>query len=359
MARTIKLDTVTHPSNSGTANQVLNASGQTAMPTVDINGGAIDNTTIGASTKAAGSFTTLTCSSLAPASGEALVLKEDGGAASITVDTGGSVTLANNITISGNSTIGDASGDTMTINATTDGSNNRSGITGEIRMFSLATPPTGWLVCNGASVNTYTYRALHAVISNTFIKSASETGTAYVESVTDQSGATTEFYLPDFRGRTAIGFTAEALDSDSDVVTGANPARGIKTLAGTGGADSHMMTEGEMPSHTHTQQGTFTSGPEDAHTHGYAHTHDFFGDDMATLAGYTRTGDHDYDAESEIDESWPGGDLATKGQSSTTTDGGSAHTHSLTISGATTSTGSDNYHNNLQPYLTVVYIIKT
>ena len=348
MARTIKLDTVTHPSNSGTANQVLNASGQTAMPTVDINGGAIDNTTIGASTKAAGSFTTLTCSSLAPASGEALVLKEDGGAASITVDTGGSVTLANNITISGNSTIGDASGDTMTINATTDGYNNRSGITGEIRIFSIATPPTGWLVCDGSAVNTYTYRVLHEVISYTY------GGTAFNGGVTDQSGAVTTFNLPDFQGRTAIGVNAAAQDAVDSTYE-----RGIKLLAGTGGADSHKVTEGEMPSHTHTQQGTFTSEPEDAHTHGYKHTHDFFGDDMATLAGYTRTGDHDYDAESEIDESWPGGDLETKGQSPEITDAGSAHTHSLTISGATTSTGSDNYHNNLPPYLTVVYIIKT
>ena len=356
MARTIKLDTVTHPSNSGTANQVLNASGQTAMPTVDINGGAIDNTTIGASTKAAGSFTTLTCSSLAPASGEALVLKEDGGAASITVDTGGSVTLANNITISGNSTIGDASGDTMTINATTDGSNNRSGITGEIRMFSIATPPTGWLVCNGASVSTYDYRALHAVISNTFIKSASETGTAYVESVTDQSGATTEFYLPDFRGRTAIGFTAEALDSDSDVVTGANPARGIKTLAGTGGADSHMMTEGEMPSHSHTLStgtvdgsGSLVTGTQSAsHTHGYT-------DPLLPVDPYgVKTGTN------------VAGDAAVypTPNAGTTQVQSASHTHTTpthihTLSGSTATTGSDNYHNNLQPYLTVVYIIKT
>jgi len=341
MARTIKLDTVTHPSNSGTANQVLNASGQTAMPTVDINGGAIDNTTIGASTKAAGSFTTLTCSSLAPASGEALVLKEDGGAASITVDTGGSVTLANNITISGNSTIGDASGDTMTINATADGYNNRSGITGEIRMFSIATPPTGWLVCDGSAVNTYTYRVLHAVVSSIY------GGTAFNGGVTDQSGAVTTFNLPDFQGRTAIGVNAAALDADGSGVY----ERGTKALAGTGGADSHKVTEGEMPSHTHTQQGSTLANSDALSTEAVAaHTHSYTDPLVGSFAGM------DYD-ESGTAVEYPtinGGTTAASGAHSHTIE---SHTH--TLSGATTSTGSDNYHNNLQPYLTVVYIIKT
>ena len=349
MARTIKLDTVTHPSNSGTANQVLNASGQTTMPTVDINGGAIDNTIIGASTKAAGSFTTLTCSSLAPATGEALVLKEDGGAASITVDTGGSVTLANNITISGNSTIGDASGDTMTINATADGYNNRSGITGEIRMFSIATPPTGWLVCNGSAVNTYTYRVLHAVVSSTY------GGTACNGGVTDQSGAVTTFNLPDFQGRTAIGVNAAAQDE----VDGAYQ-RGIKALAGTGGADTHKLTEGETASHAHTQQGSVTnSGSQTTNASELPHSHVFPGDAQLSLADGAEwtsrpVATFEYDATSAS---------AGAGRIYKTSDE-DAHTHTIdghahTMEGATTAAGSDNYHNNLQPYLTVVYIIKT
>ena len=69
MARTIKLDTVTHPSNSGTANQTLDSSGQTSFSTVDINGGSIDNTTIGGSTSAAGTFTTVTSPTYSPLQG--------------------------------------------------------------------------------------------------------------------------------------------------------------------------------------------------------------------------------------------------------------------------------------------------
>ena len=55
--------------------------------------------------------------------------------------------------------------------------------------------PTGWLICDGSSnLNTYTYRALHAVISNVY------GGTAYNAGTTDQSGETTTFTIPDLRG---------------------------------------------------------------------------------------------------------------------------------------------------------------
>lgn len=66
---------------------------------------------------------------------------------------------------------------------------------GCIQAFAQATAPTGWLICDGASnLNTYTYRALHAVISNVY------GGTAYNAGTTDQSGETTTFTIPDLRG---------------------------------------------------------------------------------------------------------------------------------------------------------------
>tara|TARA_R110002051_G_scaffold294449_1_gene359726 strand:+ start:55 stop:828 length:774 start_codon:yes stop_codon:yes gene_type:complete len=48
MARTLELDTLDHPGNTGTANIVLSSDGMTTMPLVNINGGAIDGATIGA-----------------------------------------------------------------------------------------------------------------------------------------------------------------------------------------------------------------------------------------------------------------------------------------------------------------------
>ena len=66
---------------------------------------------------------------------------------------------------------------------------------GCIQAFAQASAPTGWIICDGASnLNTYTYRALHSVISNTY------GGTAYNAGTTDQSGETTVFTIPDLRG---------------------------------------------------------------------------------------------------------------------------------------------------------------
>ena len=59
MARTLELDTITEPGNSGTANITLSSDTTTTMPKVDINSGAIDNTTLGASTPSSVAATTI------------------------------------------------------------------------------------------------------------------------------------------------------------------------------------------------------------------------------------------------------------------------------------------------------------
>ena len=64
MARTLQLDTITEPSNSGTANITLSSDTTTTMPKVDINSGTIDNTTIGASTPSTVAATNISCTSV-------------------------------------------------------------------------------------------------------------------------------------------------------------------------------------------------------------------------------------------------------------------------------------------------------
>jgi microcystin-dependent protein len=85
--------------------------------------------------------------------------------------------------------------------------------TGMLQMWSTASAPTGYLLCDGSAVSRSTYSALFAVISTTF-------GTG--------DGSTT-FNLPDYRGRSPLGVS------------------GSYALASTGGSADAVVV-----SHTHT-----------------------------------------------------------------------------------------------------------
>ena len=342
MARTIKLDTITHPSNSGTANQTLDSSGQTSFPTVDINGGAIDNCTIGGTTAGAGTFSTVTTPSLKPSSGQSLQIKEDGGATAITVDTSGNTTVANNLSVNGNTTIGDSSSDTLTVTATASGSAMFAGLSGEIRMYGGISEPSGWKFCNAQALNTFTFKELHAVISNYF------GGTAYNAGVTDQSGATTTFNVPDMRGRVPVGVNAETSLSN----------RGQKNLGenGAGGADTVTLTAAQsgLPAHNHSVSS--------AHTHG-AGTLSVSGT-IATVDGASHTDStsttqfHDFTTPNKVPEAFSSG-ADTTAPITATVSGSTASATPVSTTGTVTAANASSAHDNLQPYLPVNYIIKT
>ena len=74
-------------------------SGTVVSSSATITGGTINNTTIGASTASTGAFTTLTASG--------------------TLGVTGNATFTNDLTVNGNTTLGNASGDTITLNAAT------------------------------------------------------------------------------------------------------------------------------------------------------------------------------------------------------------------------------------------------
>jgi hypothetical protein len=126
MARTLELDTITEPSNSGTANITLSSNTTTTMPLVDINGGAIDATTLGAGTPSSVAATTLTSSGNATfgdAVSDATTVTGTlavAGAASLNddVNLGNTVldivTVAGTTTFTGNTTVG-AAGANQTI----------------------------------------------------------------------------------------------------------------------------------------------------------------------------------------------------------------------------------------------------
>lgn len=107
--------------------------------------------------------------------------------------------------------------------------------TGTIIPFAGVTAPSGFLLCDGSSVSSSNYLALHSVISNTY------GGTAYT------GAAALSFTLPDYRGRVLIG-------------AGTGSGLTARTLGGTVGAESHTVSSsninqfstGNAGSHTHT-----------------------------------------------------------------------------------------------------------
>ena len=83
--------------------------------------------------------------------------------------------------------------------------------------------PGGWLDCNGQLLNKVAYADLFAAIGNTY------------------GGLSTDlsFNVPDARGRTAIG-----------VGTGAGLS--ARALGAKAGAETHTLTAGELPAHSHS-----------------------------------------------------------------------------------------------------------
>ena len=82
--------------------------------------------------------------------------------------------------------------------------------------------PDGFLLCDGQAVSRVDYAALFALLGDTF-------GAG--------DGATT-FHLPDYRGRSLLG-------------AGQGDGLTARTLGEIGGEEEHVLTVGEMPSHSH------------------------------------------------------------------------------------------------------------
>jgi microcystin-dependent protein len=96
-------------------------------------------------------------------------------------------------------------------------------------------PPTGWLLCDGAAVSRTTYSALWDVLRNGGSTSPYGNG----------DGSTT-FNLPNLKGRVPVGLDSSQSEFD--------------TLGETGGAKTHTLTVGEIPDHAHSGQIVFGTG---------------------------------------------------------------------------------------------------
>jgi microcystin-dependent protein len=252
------------------------------------------------------------------------------GTATFATTSSGNVTVTTLATLPSNTSIGSVSateigyldGVTSNVQAQINTTLEYVAPTGSIIIWSTNTPPSNWLLCNGATVSRTTYAALFSVIGTTY----------------GAGDGSTTFVVPNLMGRVPVGRDSNQTEFD--------------TLAETGGAKNVTLAITNLPSHTHT--GTTTT---DSHSHSGttssagAHTHTVSdaGDGAVTvgLSGST-TG------------------VANNVFATRTTSSNGSHTHTYTTSTdshshtfTTAATGSGTAFSIIQPYLVLNYIIKT
>ena len=191
---------------------------------------------------------------------------------------------------------------------------------GEIYMYAGSTAPAGFIICDGSSISRTTYSELFDVIGTTY-------GTG--------DGSTT-FNLPDLSGRVIIGVSSNY------------------SIGNVGGEEAHSLTVNEMPSHAHkiaphTHENTITvTTPKLTHS--------------ITQPTFT------YASPSGLSRNIGSGFYGTTSTNATRSHNVAISNHvasECTKSGGvldcaafdTGSSGSGQAHNNLQPFVTINYII--
>jgi len=97
---------------------------------------------------------------------------------------------------------------------------------GEIRLYAGGTAPANWALCQGQELARATYPDLDALLD--------AEGYPY-----GNGDGSTTFNLPDARGRVPVG-------------AGAGAGLTSRALGDEGGAETHTLTEAQMPAHTHS-----------------------------------------------------------------------------------------------------------
>jgi microcystin-dependent protein len=115
---------------------------------------------------------------------------------------------------------------------------------GFVTDYAGAAAPAGWLLCDGQAYSRTTYAALFAALGG-------------IGSPWGQGDGSATFNVPDLRGRVTIGF-------------GQGAGLTNRPLGGTGGEENHLLTLGEIPSHTHAvnDPGHAHSVYDPTHAHG-------------------------------------------------------------------------------------------
>jgi len=185
-----------------------------------------------------------------------------------------------------------------------------------------ATPPVGWVLSYGQVLLQVDYPALYSAIGATY-NTGGELGT--------------QFRLPDLRGRVAAGRDNMGGSTAGRLTSGVSFLG--TTLGGAGGAESIVLTTGQLPSHG------ANSGVSDTDSNTHNHTMPFTtsggGSGLMTL--------HTGGVPSFI------GYLSSNSGGFTSVTGDNPHSHPAST---LTSEGNDEAHPNLQPTLFMNKIIK-
>ena len=136
---------------------------------------------------------------------------------------------------------------------------------GEIRMWTSATAPDKWLICNGTTISRTTYADLFAVLGSTY----------------GGGDGSTTFAIPNFLGRSPLG-------AGESTATGHT----AHTLGDSGGEEKHTLSSGELAAHAHTfsKATATTSGKYKKNAQSGSNTNRVDGDGTSSTTGpYTTT----------------------------------------------------------------------
>lgn len=197
---------------------------------------------------------------------------------------------------------------------------------GTIKIHAGNTIPEGYLVCNGAAVSRSTYSELFTVI-----------GTAY-----GSGDGSTTFNLPDMSGSIGIGPSLTHL------------------MGSVGGEASVLLTSGEMPSHSHSVGVHTHANTIVATTPSLSHTI------TQPAFNYSRVNTATISTSGKSEKLKTGRGGATNMSRSANLAISNHPATACTMSGGITdcpafdteATGSGQPHNNMMPYIALVYLIQ-